>query len=1150
VSAYSDLILSRSPVAYWQLDETSGATAYDAASSYDLTFSGTPTFSEAPLITIGTSITDARTNVSASALPASLQGNNPKTVELWYYIPSGSSGVKVLFGMGSYVSNQGVVLQWNSPTEITFVFLSNDLLVSGLPDITGVHHIVGVFDGGKQYLYLDGVKIGERAATTNTGSGGFRIGGYSGNESFPYTGNIDEVAVYDYALTQQQIVENFQAGSREFARVDSYIDGITKDIIQQAKPLLYYKFDNQDYTGTSTVIDYSDYRDHSASVIGSPTQSDPLVSSGKSLTFTSGDYIALGSRPELNFSGEFSVEFWLNYTDTAQDIPEIIGNGVTNWTSGGVAIAIDDIVNAGANDRITFYSQTNTNGIVVIQSTANSIVSGTTYHVVIVRKGTFVGIYINGALNASNTVTLGDSYNFNGNNNTYIGKDGWNSLDSPYFTGSLDNFAIYNRALGSQEIEDRYYALLNIKKDKVKSLNPIVYWKLDETSGTTATDEMGNLDGTFVNSPTLSQEALVSDGGSSILLNGTTHSVTFSGATMGSLLNGKSGITISCWVEFPSSDDGYPFNIYMQTSTQCAFLYKNTGNYLSINAKSTAGEGTKSSSTYLVSQNVVYHIVGIINYAANTLLLYVNNELVGSNLSAGFSSGTVAFSSPNDGGISAGYNINQKADEYVIFDRAITASEVTKLYNSGLEVINETKKDHIQKLNPVAYWKLDEITGTTAYDSSGNGNHGTYSGTFTLSKTPLTKNGASVYFNGTTSADLSTGSLTALNFGANDWSIELWVNADSSQPNSYPALIATGTSGYTTGFIGVYYNHPGYENKLYLDNSRNGGASLITSEIPLGNTYHILIVRNGLVLTIYANGNPIGSTAVGVSEEYNWNHSSNTYFARANQSVGIVELSGYLDEIAVYNYALSEEQIQKNYLNNRNDIAPDDYEWTIKKKHPVAYWKLDETSGTTAYDAVGGYNLTFANTPTFSETPLVTTGTSITNARTNVSASALPSSLQGNNPKTVELWYNHSGSTAVVLFGMGSYSSNQGFVLQYNSSSELTLAFFSNDIVVSGISCAGLHHCVAAYDGTTQYIYLDGKLLGSRAASATNTSSGGFTIGSISGSPVSSYSGNIDEIAIYDYALTPYQILENYEVGKGTKFVKIDTKEEPDNYYV
>lgn len=42
--------------------------------------------------------------------------------------------------------------------------------------------------------------------------------------------------------------------------------------------------------------------------------------------------------------------------------------------------------------------------------------------------------------------------------------------------------------------------------------------------------------------------------------------------------------------------------------------------------------------------------------------------------------------------------------------------------------------DIIQQLNPLVYWKCNEVTGTTINDSSVNGNNGTISGGFTLNQ--------------------------------------------------------------------------------------------------------------------------------------------------------------------------------------------------------------------------------------------------------------------------------------------------------------------------------------------------------------------------------------------------------------------------------
>lgn len=52
-----------------------------------------------------------------------------------------------------------------------------------------------------------------------------------------------------------------------------------------------------------------------------------------------------------------------------------------------------------------------------------------------------------------------------------------------------------------------------------------------------------------------------------------------------------------------------------------------------------------------------------------------------------------------------------------------------------LTVNNARKLEQaIMSMLPVGYWKLNETSGTTAIDYSGNGRNGTYSGTFTLNQ--------------------------------------------------------------------------------------------------------------------------------------------------------------------------------------------------------------------------------------------------------------------------------------------------------------------------------------------------------------------------------------------------------------------------------
>jgi len=65
-----------------------------------------------------------------------------------------------------------------------------------------------------------------------------------------------------------------------------------------------------------------------------------------------------------------------------------------------------------------------------------------------------------------------------------------------------------------------------------------------------------------------------------------------------------------------------------------------------------------------------------------------------------------------------------------VWDRVLAASELP-----GYVAPPATLDSAILALSPLGYWRLDETSGTTATDSSGNGRHGTYSGTITKNAT-------------------------------------------------------------------------------------------------------------------------------------------------------------------------------------------------------------------------------------------------------------------------------------------------------------------------------------------------------------------------------------------------------------------------------
>jgi hypothetical protein len=77
------------------------------------------------------------------------------------------------------------------------------------------------------------------------------------------------------------------------------------------------------------------------------------------------------------------------------------------------------------------------------------------------------------------------------------------------------------------------------------------------------------------------------------------------------------------------------------------------------------------------------------------------------------------------------------------------------------------------------------------------------------------------------------------------------------------------------------------------------------------------------------------------------------------------------------------------------------------------------------------------------------------------------------------------------------------------------------------------HHIVATYDGQTLRLYRDGAIAGSAAQTqmAKSTAVDLFIGRNTAGDPTSYLDATIDEIAVYDKALTPDRVREHYRVG-------------------
>lgn len=208
----------------------------------------------------------------------------------------------------------------------------------------------------------------------------------------------------------------------------------------------------------------------------------------------------------------------------------------------------------------------------------------------------------------------------------------------------------------------------------------------------------------------------------------------------------------------------------------------------------------------------------------------------------------------------------------------------------------------------------------------------------------------------------------------------------------------------------------------------------------------------------------------------------------------------------------------------------------------IAYWKLDESTGTTATDSTP-----FDNQGTYNDTPVPTTGvapTSFVNPNAldfdGVDDSILVSDTTGipagGSARTIALWINQDTITdqqTLVSLGTGN-TADQRFIFMMGTAGGNTYIFTDGINAANNISVSvaeipttgGWHHLAFILDGANNWeYYLDGTLVGSGAFSVPiNTVVNDIEIGSRHDSATGFFDGKLDDVRIYNRVLSDTEI--------------------------
>jgi hypothetical protein len=561
----------------------------------------------------------------------------------------------------------------------------------------------------------------------------------------------------------------------------------------------------------------------------------------------------------------------------------------------------------------------------------------------------------------SDTLDLGSQLN----NKTQFALETWVKPTTPSSAGrviagttssggaSTTGFSLRQSSLPTGRVElavgQKYYSY----RDLILSDNPSGgYWRLDETSGTTAVDSSaaGNT-GTYYGAVTLNQTAaLVSDdsnAGTSVSINGHGQYATVS--TTNAVVNPQT-FSIEIWMKTTtvyggriigfgdaqsgtnSNSTSYDRAIYMDNAGKLYFVICSTA---LANCASNTGDIITTTSSY--NDGNWHHLLG--TFTANSLVLYVDGAQVGTittNVPAAQAyTGYWKIGGDTLNGVLGGptdWNITASLDEAAIYYSILSPTQVLNHYNTGkFGKFNSYPKNTVLADNPVGYWRLGETSGTTANDLSGNNNNGTYTGGYTLAQTGALPGDtdSSVLFNGS-SGSVGVPDSNNYNF-TTGMSAEGWFYANSW--NTYGSIIdrrnpSNGNGGFdfepmdTSGNLSWRVNING----AWYANNTTGWST--------GQWYHVVLTYTGSAIQTYRNGVLLGSSAVSGTLT-----SAAGLTTHIGKNSGPIFFNGKLDEVALYNYALSPTQVFNHYNSGKFGKFNSYPGNAVLADNPIGYWR-------------------------------------------------------------------------------------------------------------------------------------------------------------------------------------------------------------------
>lgn len=423
------------PVGYWEFDEDSGTVAQDSSGNGNDGVIHTATWTDG---IIGKALhfngVDSWVEVPNSP---TLTGLSQITVEAWIQedsIPSRPNGIiskcdgcapptNAEYFLGT-VDNGRVFFETDHGTAIF-----SDQTTPLITEVGRWYHVAGTWSGDAYTMYVDGVPVLSGTCTPQTTLSNtlpVQIGRHGTWSWVYFQGIVDEVKIYNYARTAQDILNDYNSAPQG--------------------PIAYWKFDE----GSGSIAHDSSENGNDGTLISGPQWVDGVR--GKALKFDGvDDSVYVADSSSLDITGtQMSVEYWIELPGGWQaGMPKPVDIYVKGdaW--------VGSMNSATGKHRFNFayfpnpYPETN----------RNSWDANTWYFIADVYDGSYIRMYVNGVLDVaaacSGAITVTNEHFEIG------GGYGW----PWFFNGTIDELAIYNYARTAEDILSDYNSVSRVHVD-------------------------------------------------------------------------------------------------------------------------------------------------------------------------------------------------------------------------------------------------------------------------------------------------------------------------------------------------------------------------------------------------------------------------------------------------------------------------------------------------------------------------------------------------------------------------------------------------------------------------------------------------------------------------------------------------------------